>query len=153
MEAAGRTVGVHGADIGSTQTLHAMRNRGIPTFPLGLLDVELLNVSAMDTGPLGSCGTVRRPPQVRTPLALSVALTRGREIRVPTSPLALALAFSEPPLLHEGRDLLAKGWAHCTKVPPARSTPDPPPVVPDPRAVPPGHASTAHSKEDHAPIH
>ena len=138
-----------------TLTLHLRctlwRNRIIPTIPAGRSDDEIVNVSAMDTGPRGSCGTVRRPPQVHTPLALSVALTQGREIRVPTS--ALALAFSEPPLLHEGRDLLAKGWAHCTKALPARSTPDPPPVVPDPRAVPPGHASTAHSKEDHAPNH
>lgn len=127
------------------------RNRNIPTIPAGRSDGGVVNVSAVDTGPRGSCGTVRRPPQVGTPLALSVALTRGREIRGPTS--ALALAFSEPPLLHEGRDLLAKGWAHCTKALPARSTPDPPPVVPDPRGAPPSQASTAHSKEDHAPNH
>ena len=79
--------------LGQLRRCMPMRNRGIPTSPLGLLDVELLNVSTVDTGPQGSCGTVRRPPQVRTPLALSMALTRGREIRVPTS----ALAFSERP--------------------------------------------------------
>ena len=38
-------------------------------------------------------------------------------------------------LLHEGRDLLAKGCAYCTKAPPTRSTPGPPPVAPHPRAV------------------
>ena len=38
-------------------------------------------------------------------------------------------------LLHEGGDLLPGGCAYCTKVPPTRSTPDPPPVAPDPRAV------------------
>ena len=137
--------------LGPLRRCMPMRNRKIPPFPFGLLDVGVLNVSTVDTGPQGSCGTVRRPPQVRTPLALSMALTRGREIRVPTS--TLALTFSEPPLLHEGRDLLAKGWAHCTKAPPARSTPDPLPVAPNPRAVPPGHSSTAHSKEDHNPNH
>ena len=38
-------------------------------------------------------------------------------------------------LLHEGGDLLPGGCAYCTKAPPTRSTPDPPPVAPDPRAV------------------
>ena len=38
-------------------------------------------------------------------------------------------------LLHEGGDLLPGGCAYCTKAPPNRSTPDPPPVAPDPRAV------------------
>ena len=38
-------------------------------------------------------------------------------------------------LLHEGRDPLTTGCAYCTKAPPTRSAPDPPPVAPDPRAV------------------
>ena len=38
-------------------------------------------------------------------------------------------------LLHEGGDLLARGCAHCTKVLPTWSTPNPPAVAPDPRAV------------------
>ena len=38
-------------------------------------------------------------------------------------------------LLHEGRDLLTKGCAYCTRAPPTRSTPNPPPVAPHPRAV------------------
>jgi len=36
---------------------------------------------------------------------------------------------------HEGGDLLARGCAHCTKVPPTGSALDPLAVVPDPRAV------------------
>ena len=38
-------------------------------------------------------------------------------------------------VLHEGGDLLARGCAHCTKVPPTWSTPAPPAIVPDPRAM------------------
>lgn len=37
--------------LGQLRRCMPMRNRGIPTFPLGLLDVELLNVSTVDTGP------------------------------------------------------------------------------------------------------
>ena len=48
-------------------------------------------------------------------------------------------------LLHEGRDLLAKGCAYCTKAPPTRSTPNPPPVAPHPRAVHPDKAGSRHS--------
>ena len=36
---------------------------------------------------------------------------------------------------HEGGDLLARGCAQCTKVPPTGSALDPPAVVPDPRAA------------------
>ena len=45
-------------------------------------------------------------------------------------------------LLHEGRDLLAKGCAYCTKAPPTRSTPNSRPVAPHPRAVHPGGAGS-----------
>ena len=45
-------------------------------------------------------------------------------------------------LLHEGRDLLAKGCAYCTKAPPTRSTPIPPPVAPHPRALRPDDAGS-----------
>ena len=38
-------------------------------------------------------------------------------------------------LLHEGREALARGCAYCTNARTPRSTPDPPPVAPDPRAV------------------
>ena len=45
-------------------------------------------------------------------------------------------------LLHEGRDPLTKGCAYCTKAPPTRSTPNPHPVAPHPRAVRPNDASS-----------
>ena len=48
-------------------------------------------------------------------------------------------------LLHEGRDPLTKGCAYCTKAPPTRSTPNPPPVAPHPRAVHPDDAGSHHS--------
>ena len=48
-------------------------------------------------------------------------------------------------LLHEGRDLLAKGCAYCTRAPPTRSTPDPRPVAPRPRALRPDDAGSLHS--------
>ena len=48
-------------------------------------------------------------------------------------------------LLHEGRDLLAKGCAYCTKAPPTQSAPHPPPVAPHPRAVHPDDAGNHHS--------
>ena len=64
---------------------------------------------------------------------------------------ALARAFSEPPLLHDGRDLLAKGCAHCTKAPSTRSTPHPPPVVPNPRGVLRGPAPAPRRKAAHIP--
>ena len=43
-------------------------------------------------------------------------------------------------LLHEGRDLLAGGCAYCTKAPPTWSTPNPPPVAPNLRALRPDDA-------------
>ena len=48
-------------------------------------------------------------------------------------------------LLHEGRDLLAKGCAYCTKAPPTQSAPGPPSVEPHPRAVHPDDAGSHHS--------
>ena len=48
-------------------------------------------------------------------------------------------------LLHEGRDLLTKGCAYCTKAPPTRSTPNPHPVAPHPRAVRPNDDGSHHS--------
>ena len=44
-------------------------------------------------------------------------------------------------VLHEGGDLLAGGCAYCTIAPPTWSTPIPPPVAPDPRAVASGCAT------------
>ena len=48
-------------------------------------------------------------------------------------------------LLHEGRDLLTTGCAYCTKAPPTRSTPNPRPVAPHPRAVRPNDDGSHHS--------
>ena len=48
-------------------------------------------------------------------------------------------------LLHEGRDLLAKGCAYCTKAPPTRSTLNPRPVAPHPRTVHPDEAGSHQS--------
>ena len=76
----------------------------------------------------------------------SVCLTVGRG-----STSALARALSEPPLLHESRDLLAKGCAQCTKAPTTRSTPHPSPVVPGPRGVLRGPAPAPHRKDAHVP--
>ena len=96
-------------------------------------------------------GCDRRPVEVRdVPVAnrspRSAYLTVGRGPQP-----ALARAFSEPPLLHEGRDLLANGCAHCTKALSTRSTPHPPPVVPDPRGVLRGPAPAPHRKAAHIP--
>jgi len=43
----------------------------------------------------------------------------------------LAQVLPRVGLLHEGRDLLAKGCAYCTKAPPTPSTPNPRAVHPD----------------------
>ena len=48
-------------------------------------------------------------------------------------------------LLHEGRDLLAKGCAYCTKAPPTQSAPAPRPVAPTPRAVQPDDDGSHHT--------
>ena len=48
-------------------------------------------------------------------------------------------------LLHEGRDPLTTGCAYCTKAPPTRSTPNPRPVAPHPRAVHPDDTGSHHS--------
>ena len=127
------------------------RNRRIPTNAARGTDGGIVNVSAVDTGPRDSCSTARHPSPGPHPTGSLRGARSGPGDRGPTS--APARAFSKPSLLHEGRDLLTKGCAHCTKAPPTRSTPAPPPVTPGPRVVLPGQASTAHSKEDHAPNH
>lgn len=55
------------------------------------------------------------------------------------------------PLLHEGGDVLGEGCAYCTRAPPLLSTPEPCPVVPDPRAVP--AAATATQPSHHVRPH
>ena len=64
----------------------------------------------------------------------------GRRFRFESRPESAQVG-----LLHEGRDPLAKGCAYCTKAPPTRSTPNPPPVAPHPRAVHPDKAGIRHS--------
>ena len=102
--------------------------------------------------PTGSCGD--RPTRACRPRTASSSRRLGRDrrpVEVKDVPVAhrsprsacltvgggpqpaLARAFSEPPLLHEGRDLLAKGCAYCTKAPPTQSASHPPPVAPHPR--------------------
>ena len=146
-----RTGGVNGADISSAPTPHTYKKPQDSNERRGGTDDGIVNVSAVDTGPRDSCSTARHPPPGPHPTGSLRGARSGPGDRGPTS--APARAFSEPSPLHEGRDLLTKGCAHCTKAPPTRSTPAPPPVTPDPRVVPPGQASTAHNKEDHAPNH
>ena len=116
-----------------TSTLHRRctpkKNRRIPTICAGRVDAGLVHVSAVDTGPRRSesgvlGGTARRlrhrspPPPAQGP---------GGQGSTPAPPRV--------GLLHEGRDPLTTGCAYCTKAPPTRSTPNPPPVAPHPRAV------------------
>ena len=63
----------------------------------------------------------------------------------PPAPSRLRPELARVGLLHEGRDLLANGCAYCTKAPPTRSTPNPPPVAPHPRAVHPDDTGSHHS--------
>ena len=123
------------------------RNRRIPTIPAGRTDVGPANVSAVDTGPRRSeSGVLAAEPgaYVSGPPPPSPA----RRLRWGTE--AMTRLWPRPELarvglLHEGRDLLAKGCAYCTKAPPTQSAPHPPPVAPHPRAVHPDDAGNHHS--------
>ena len=126
-------------------------NRKIPTIPAGNIDGRLVHVSAVDTGPRRSGsgvlgGTARRLRHRSTPAPCP--LRRGPEAMVRR---LLRPESARVGLLHEGRDLLTTGCAYCTKAPPTRSTPNPPPVAPHPRAVHPddtgGHAVDADSND------
>ena len=123
------------------------RNRSIPTISVGCFGGRLVHVSAVDTGPRRSESGVlaARPgpfvtgspapfPDRRLRLGLE-AMTRRR----------LCLESVRVGLLHEGRDLLAKGCAYCMKAPPTQSAPDPRPAEPHRRAVRPGDAGSHHS--------
>ena len=123
------------------------RNRSIPTIPDGRFDSRLVNVSAVDTGPHRSKSgvlaawpgaSVTGPP----PPTPARRLRWGPVVRVR---LRLCLESARVCLLHEGRDLLVKGCAYCTKAPPTPSTPDPRPVEPHSRAVHPDDAVSHHS--------
>ena len=123
------------------------RNRRIPTIPTGRADAGLVDVSAVDTGPRRSeSGVLAAEPgaYVSGPPPPSPA----RRLRWGTE--AMTRLWPRPELarvglLHEGRDLLAKGCAYCTKVPPTPSTPNPRPVAPHLRAVHPDDAVRRHS--------
>ena len=120
------------------------RNLRIPTIPAGRADAGLVDVSAVDTGPRRSeSGVLAAEPgaYVSGPPPPSPArrLRRGPGGYDPTP------ALPRVGLLHEGRDLLAKGCAYCTKVPPTPSAPNPRPVAPHLRAVHPDDAVRRHS--------
>ncbi len=74
--------------------------------------------------------------------ALSGARAKARRSWFDADPARTEPAPPRVGLLHEGRDLLTKGCAYCTKAPPTRSTPDPHPVDPDPRALRPDDTSS-----------
>ena len=123
------------------------KNRRISTIPAGCFDGRLVNVSAVDTGPRRSeSGVLAAEPgaYVSGPPPPSPA----RRLRWGTE--AMTRLWPRPELarvglLHEGRDLLAKGCAYCTKVPPTPSAPNPRPVAPHLRAVHPDDAVRRHS--------
>ena len=100
--------------LGPLRRCRPMRNRKIPPFPLGLLDAFPVNVSAVDTGPRGSCATARRPP----PRSVPSGTLRGAIL----GPVAGGAADSNPVtfpggLLHRSRDPLAAGRPCCTTAP------------------------------------
>ena len=119
-------------------------SRRIPTIPAGNIDAGHVHVSAVDTGPRRSesglltaepGASVTGPPPAR-------CLRRGPEAMVRRR---LRPESARVGLLHEGRDLLTTGCAYCTKAPPTRSTPNPPPVAPHPRALRPNDDGSHHS--------
>ena len=77
--------------------------------------------------------------------ALSGAHAKARRPWSNADPARTEPAPPRVGLLHEGRDLLATGCAYCTKAPPTRSTLNPPPVAPHPRAVYPDADGSHHS--------
>ena len=123
------------------------RNRRISTIPAGRFDGRLGNVSAVDTGPLRvSPGLLPQSPGAS--VTGPPAPLPGRRLR--WGPVVMVRRRPRPEsarvgLLHEGRDLLAKGCAYCTKALPTRSAPDPHPVAPRLRAVRPDDAVSHHS--------
>ena len=94
-----------------------------------------------------SQGFLWQSPALPSRVLLHRSLAR-RLRRVPVGMVGRRFRFESRPesaqvgLLHEGWDPLAKGCAYCTKAPPTRSTPNPPPVAPHPRAVHPGDAGS-----------
>ena len=128
------------------------KNRRISTIPSGCFDGRLGSVGAVDTGPRRSESPWVLP---QSPAPFSQVLlhrSRARSLRrVQVVMVGRRFRFESRPesaqvgLLHEGRDPLARGCAYCTKAPPTRSTPNPPPVASHPRAVHPDDDSSHHS--------
>ena len=133
------------------------RTRRIPTIPAGRSDVGPANVSTVDTGPRRSESPwfVRQSPappaQVLLHRSLPAICAGSRWSRFDSGPAQNWLEITRVGLLHEGRDLLAKGCAYCTKAPPTTSTPTPPPVAPHPRTVHPGDAGNHQSDRGSPP--
>jgi len=128
------------------------KSRRISTISAGNIDAGSVDVSAVDTRPRRSesevlaaqpgapiTGPSPLPPPTRRLRRVPVVMV-GRRPRFESR-----LESARAGLLHEGRDLLAKGCAYCTKAPPTQSAPDPPPLAPHPRAVRPDDARRHHS--------
>ena len=129
-------------------------SRRISTIPAGNIGGRLVHVSAVDTGPRRSesAGFLVAQPGASVTGPPPARCLRG----VRRSWFDAGSAPSRPEsarvgLLHEGRDLLTKGCAYCTKAPPTPSTPNPPPVAPHPRAVHPDDADRHHSDQGTPP--
>ena len=142
-------------------------NRRISTIPAGNIDARSSNVSAVDTVSRRSeSGVLATEPGAFVtgpPHRSLTAVCAGARFEglggglgvVPTRHLGKVLVVmvrrrprlesARVGLLHEGRDLLAKGCAYCTKAPPTPNTPDPRPVAPYPRAVHPDDDGSHHS--------
>ena len=118
-------------------------NRGIPTIRTGRFRGGFVDVSAVDTGlpsvsaQRGSCGAARRSHPRSDPTGPSWRLLGACRSWSDVGPGPGRLRAA---LLHQGRELLAKGCAYCTKALPTWSTPVPPPVAPGPRALRPEDA-------------
>ena len=95
-------------------------NRGISTILTGRFRGGFANVSAADTGlpsasaQRGSCGAARRPHPRSDPTGPARLLIGAWRL---WSDVGSGPGLSEPRLLHEGRDPLAKACASCTKAP------------------------------------
>ena len=137
--------GVHSADIDPRiGAAHPRETAGFQRSLLAALTPSPLMSALWTPGRAGarvrgSCGSARR--------------LRHRSAR-PTSDRRLCWGLEamtrrrlrlESRLLHEGRDPLNKGCAHCTRAPPTQSAPHPRPVTPAPRAVPPDDDGSHHS--------
>ena len=138
------------------------RNRRISTIPAGNIDAGPVSVSTVDTRPRRSESGVLAAWPGASVTGPAAPLPDRRLRRVPVVMVGCRFRFesrsesAQVGLLHEGRDLLAKGCAYCTKAPPTRSTPNPPPVAPHLRAVhpdddgspsPAGRSSTSPTRQ------